>query len=96
MRTEDVSWSNIHITNELREGLLVEVFVEHPGQTSARVTKQQEGRREKRKRERRGNREEDGNKSYSTTGQSKSGMLVRPELGHKTLNFIGQKCHVIN
>lgn len=44
----DVSWSNIHITNEVREGLLVEVFIQHPGQTSAKSTEQQEGRREKR------------------------------------------------
>lgn len=28
--------SNIHITNELREGLLVEVFIQHPGQASRR------------------------------------------------------------
>lgn len=34
-KKEDVSWSNIHITNEVREGLLVEVFVQHSGQTSA-------------------------------------------------------------
>lgn len=47
---EDVSWSNIHITNELREGLLVEVFIQHPGQTSAQTTEQQEGRREERQR----------------------------------------------
>lgn len=47
---EDVSWSNIHITNELREGLLVEVFVQHPGKTSAGTTEQQEGRREERQR----------------------------------------------
>lgn len=38
MTREDVSWSNIHITNELREGLLVEVFIQHPGQTSAQTT----------------------------------------------------------
>ena len=49
MEREDVSWSNIHITNELREGLLVEVFIQHPGQTSAQTTEQQEGRREERK-----------------------------------------------
>lgn len=47
-KEEDVSWSNIHITNELREGLLVEVFIQHPGQTSAQTTEQQEGRREER------------------------------------------------
>lgn len=46
MEREDVSWSNIHITNELREGLLVEVFIQHPGQTSAQTTEQREGRRE--------------------------------------------------
>lgn len=46
---EDVSWSNIHITNELREGLLVEVFIQHPGQISAQTTEQQEGRRKERK-----------------------------------------------
>lgn len=50
MKREDVSWSNIHITNELREGLLVEVFIQHPGQTSAQTTEQQEGRREERQR----------------------------------------------
>lgn len=41
IKEEDVSWSNIHITNELREGLLVEVFIQHPGQTSAQTTEQQ-------------------------------------------------------
>lgn len=50
MRREDVSWSNIHITNEFREGLLVEVFIQHSGQTSAQTTEQQEGRREERQR----------------------------------------------
>lgn len=50
MQREDVSWSNIHITNELREGLLVEVFIQHPGQTSAQTTEQQEGRRKERQR----------------------------------------------
>lgn len=34
-KKEDVSWSNIHITNEVREGLLVEVLIQHSGQTSA-------------------------------------------------------------
>lgn len=48
MTREDVSWSNIHITNEIREGLLVEVFIQHPGQTSAQTTEQREGRREER------------------------------------------------
>lgn len=47
-RREDVSWSNIHITNEFREGLLVEVFIQHPGQTSAPRTDQREGRKEER------------------------------------------------
>lgn len=45
----DVSWSNIHITNELREGLLVEVFIQHPGQISTQTTEQQEARRKERK-----------------------------------------------
>ena len=27
---EEVSWNNIHITNEVREGLLVEVLIQHP------------------------------------------------------------------
>lgn len=58
MKREDVSWSNIHITNEFREGLLVEVFVQHPGQTSAQTTEQREGRRESDKKG-----EEDGNTS---------------------------------
>lgn len=44
----DVSWSNIHITNEFREGLLVEVFIQHPGQTSAPWTEQRKGRKEQR------------------------------------------------
>lgn len=56
MKREDVSWSNIHITNEFREGLLVEVFVQHPGQTPAPMTEQREGRREG------GERERDSNK----------------------------------
>lgn len=47
-RKEDVSWSNIHITNELREGLFVEVLVQHPGQTSARNDKAARSRREER------------------------------------------------
>lgn len=46
MREEDVSWSNIHITNELREGLLVEVFIQHPGQPST-PKRQREGGRER-------------------------------------------------
>lgn len=41
-KREDVSWSNIHITNEFREGLLVEVFIQHPGQASAPWTEQRE------------------------------------------------------
>lgn len=58
MKREDVSWSNIHITNEFREGLLVEVFVQHPGQTPAPATEQREGRRERVG----GGRERDSNK----------------------------------
>lgn len=50
MKREHVSWSNIHITNEFTEGLLVEVFVQHSGQTSAQTTEQREGRREERQR----------------------------------------------
>lgn len=46
MKREDVSWSNIHITNEFREGLLVEVFIQHSGQASApdRAARRQERR----------------------------------------------------
>lgn len=47
-KREDVSWSDIHITNEFREGLLVEVFIQHPGQASAPRTEQREGRKEER------------------------------------------------
>lgn len=43
MKEGGVSWSNIHITNELREGLLVEIFIQNPGQTSAKTTEQQKG-----------------------------------------------------
>lgn len=43
MKEGGVSWSNIHITNELREGLLVEIFIQNPGQMSVKTTEQQKG-----------------------------------------------------
>lgn len=68
MKREDVSWSNIHITNELREGLLVEVFIQHPGQTSAqRQSSEKAG--EKRQRWKG---EEGGNTTSSVSTQSEA------------------------
>lgn len=70
-KREDVSWSNIHITNEFREGLLVEVFIQHPGQTSAPWTEQREGRKEERQQWKRGgNTSRTGRRSISKGSRS--------------------------